>query len=344
MRASVLTSPDAVGALSAEWAQLWRRCPSATPFQHPAWMLPWIRHMRGDAALRCIAMWSGERLCAVIPLVHLVRNGRRVLLLAGAGTSDYLGAAILPSSVPQVLARLERCVLDLDPWDDIDLPQLRVEDPLNGFRPARLRETRMDGEPCPGVTWEGSATAETVLPTRLQSNLRYYRRRLERHARVEFSRVNAAGIDEALSRLIEFHAIRWGHRGGGVLGSRAVQTFHREAARRLDASRLLALYTLRLSGRIAAVAYCLQHAPATYYYLGGFEPADADLSPGTLVIAHAIEDTVRRGARTFDFLRGQEPYKYLWGARDSRTVSRLLTRRVKWADTRTPMNREIHRR
>ena len=39
-------------------------------------------------------------------------------------------------------------------------------------------------------------------------------------------------------------------------------------------------------------------------------------SPGTLLIAYALEDAVSRGDSEFDFLRGNEPYKYRWGARD----------------------------
>ena len=36
----------------------------------------------------------------------------------------------------------------------------------------------------------------------------------------------------------------------------------------------------------------------------------------TLLIAHALEDAVSRGDSEFDFLRGNEPYKYRWGAVD----------------------------
>jgi CelD/BcsL family acetyltransferase involved in cellulose biosynthesis len=38
------------------------------------------------------------------------------------------------------------------------------------------------------------------------------------------------------------------------------------------------------------------------------------------------------GAQKFDFLRGGEPYKYAWGARDRQLLSVTLTRQFSHAD------------
>jgi CelD/BcsL family acetyltransferase involved in cellulose biosynthesis len=40
----------------------------------------------------------------------------------------------------------------------------------------------------------------------------------------------------------------------------------------------------------------------------------ADLRPGTLLLALAIEQAAREGVQTIDMLRGDEDYKKLWGA------------------------------
>ena len=36
----------------------------------------------------------------------------------------------------------------------------------------------------------------------------------------------------------------------------------------------------------------------------------AALSPGVILLAHVVRDAITRGRRTFDFLRGEERYKY----------------------------------
>ncbi len=38
-------------ALRREWRLLWQRCPTATPFQSPDWLIPWWRRY-GDGRLR----------------------------------------------------------------------------------------------------------------------------------------------------------------------------------------------------------------------------------------------------------------------------------------------------
>jgi CelD/BcsL family acetyltransferase involved in cellulose biosynthesis len=87
-----------------------------------------------------------------------------------------------------------------------------------------------------------------------------------------------------------------------------------------------------LEGRILAVDYGFLHARRAYYYLGGFDPEAAKVSPGTLVVAHAIEEAIREGACEFDFLRGQEPYKYKWGAHDRPCFRRVIRREARLED------------
>ncbi len=45
-------------------------------------------------------------------------------------------------------------------------------------------------------------------------------------------------------------------------------------------------------------------------YNSGFDPAHAALSPGVVLLAQLVRDAIVRGRRTFDFLRGEERYKY----------------------------------
>jgi CelD/BcsL family acetyltransferase involved in cellulose biosynthesis len=88
---------------------------------------------------------------------------------------------------------------------------------------------------------------------------------------------------------------------------------------------LLRLNVLRLDGRAVAVYYGFTHRERAYYYLGGFDPEFSALSPGTLAVAYAIEQALAEGVKTFDFLRGDERYKYLWGAEDTFTYRRTLS-------------------
>ena len=45
-------------------------------------------------------------------------------------------------------------------------------------------------------------------------------------------------------------------------------------------------------------------------YNSGFAPERAALSPGVVLLAHLVRDAIGRGRKKFDFLRGEERYKY----------------------------------
>jgi CelD/BcsL family acetyltransferase involved in cellulose biosynthesis len=63
------------------------------------------------------------------------------------------------------------------------------------------------------------------------------------------------------------------------------------------------------------------HGERAMSYFGGFDPLFAFESPGTILLGHAMERAAIEGARVFDFLRGAESYKYVWGARDRQLLS-----------------------
>ena len=59
-------SAAALEALAAPWAALWRRVPGATPFQHPAWLIPWRRAF-AHGELWVLALYRRVRLVGVLP-------------------------------------------------------------------------------------------------------------------------------------------------------------------------------------------------------------------------------------------------------------------------------------
>jgi CelD/BcsL family acetyltransferase involved in cellulose biosynthesis len=154
-------------------------------------------------------------------------------------------------------------------------------------------------------------------------SLRYARRHAQRQATVAWELGTADTVPGLFDELARLHGRRWAEREqAGVLADAAVLAAHREAAPRLQAAGLLRLLALRLDGDVAAVLYALADPPVWpqrrwSFYIAGFDPARAALSPGTLAIGQAIDQAQAEGAVAFDFLRGDEPYKRRWGAVDS---------------------------
>ena len=324
-----VTTAAALEALAPEWTALWQRSPTATPFQSPAWLLPWWKHFGRGKLLTITVRYAGA-LVGLLPLYIFEEPDGRKLLPVGIGISDYLDGvfdeAVADGAATAALAHLAPTA---DRWDVCDLHQLPPASPLlTAAAPEGLRDEIGPGEPCPVVKLPDSVEElPRRLPRRMAANLRLYRRRAEKSGRVRFERARAETHPTLLDDLLELHGARWGERGlPGVLADEAVRRFHQDAAPALLALGILRLYVLRLDERPIASCYGFISKGRACAYLKGFDPAYARLSPGTLVLGHVLEEAIREGAAECDYLRGREPYKQHWGPEDRPTYHRKLWR------------------
>ena len=320
---------DALRALDGEWQALWDRCPGATTFQRPAWLLPYCDHL-GNGRLAALAFRSEERLVGLAPLFPWDDGPVRVLSLLGAGVSDGVDVLFEPAHAEACAAALS-AHLSAAParWDRCDLEPLRASSPLLAMpAPRACRATCVEEEACPVLPLPvGVSGLAAVVPKETLRNVRRARARVEQQGRLAL--VTAAGADRAsiLDALFALHARRWTGQGQpGVLATEAVRAFHRDASAALLAAGALRLHAVTLDGRVLAVLYGFAAHGTASFYLQGFDPEHERLSPGALVVAHAVEEAVRAGDREADFLRGRERYKYLWGAVDRPTYRLTITR------------------
>jgi CelD/BcsL family acetyltransferase involved in cellulose biosynthesis/glycosyltransferase involved in cell wall biosynthesis len=302
-----LYGADALRGIEPEWQGLWARCPDATPFQHPAWLLPWCAHLARHPAI-AIALRTGGRLAALVPAELSRERGERVLRLLGGAVTDHLDGLVDPVLPTAAIDAVIDAVLAA--CDRAELDRLRPESPLL----QALRDRAQVRELAPALPLSPDLSA---VPAARLHELAYLRRRATREAGMRIEAARAGNLDPMLDSFFDLHTARWHARGEeGVLSSPAVQRFHRDATHALESAGFLRLYVLHLHDRAAAAFYGFSAHGRACYYLSGFDPSFDRYSPGTLIVGHAIEQASREGATEFDFLRGREAYKYRWGARD----------------------------
>jgi len=320
-----ITSAAGLDALRPAWLALWDRAPDATPFQSPAWLLPWWRHF-GQGELLTLAVRRGSELVGLAPFYVYLEPTARKLLPLGIGLSDYLDPLFAPGSgfngAAAVLAHLGR---RRHRFDRCDLECLRPGSPmLDAAPPPGWTASVQTGEPCPVLALPADpADLDHAVP-RLAKHA-YYLRRAERLGAARLESATPDTVDPLLDALFDLHAARWTGRGEpGVLADETVRAFHREAAPALFGRGLLRLYGLSIDGRTVAVFYGLADRTRAHAYIGGFDPDVPHPGLGALMIGHAVREAIREGKREFHFLRGREPYKYAWGAVDRPGCGRRL--------------------
>jgi CelD/BcsL family acetyltransferase involved in cellulose biosynthesis len=61
-------------------------------------------------------------------------------------------------------------------------------------------------------------------------------------------------------------------------------------------------------------------------YNSGFNPRYFETSPGWVLLGHMIQWAISNGREALDFMRGDEEYKYRFGAVDRHVVKATLIR------------------
>jgi CelD/BcsL family acetyltransferase involved in cellulose biosynthesis len=318
-RVEVITDVERLRAFEPEWQVLFASDPRASPFQSPDWLLPWSEVFAGHGTLRVVVLWEGARAMLCLPLQQIDRAGQRRLGWLGEGLSDYLDLLVTGDAGEGALqtswAVLRELAGDAEQTELTDLPE---NSPLLRCRAAGW--SARGGAVCPKLEPGDDAPAfERQLPAWLARNLRNSQRRLGLCGTLDWRLVTPADASAHIQDFFVLHGARWRARGEpGVLDHPGVQAFHRAAAPRLIAHGLLELQIASWAGRAVAAAYTLVRRQA-YLYLNGFDPGIEGVSLGSLAISRVIQRAIADGRRTIDFLRGQEAYKYAWGARDTRS-------------------------
>jgi CelD/BcsL family acetyltransferase involved in cellulose biosynthesis len=226
-----------------------------------------------------------------------------------------------------------------EPWDVVDMRRLRVGDPaLDALRDAFAVRAGSTGwavsvereDVCPVVSLPQGVDIDGYLATlgkKERHEIRRKVRRAEAAGSIELvpSRDPLADLDA----FIDLHQRRWGDDGlfppteGGTMSRR----FFRRLFELLAGDPLLDLRFLEVDGRRIAAGVGFDDGESVYYYNAGVDPGARDLSPGVVMVERYVRDALARGKRRLDFLRGDEPYKYEWGAVDE-PIQRLLVART----------------
>lgn len=312
--------------LSSDWDNLWTRCPGATPFQRPEWVLAWTQTFQPQH-LVVIEVRCGDILVGLAPLFLYHAGEERVLAPLAASVSDYLDWLVDPSASSEILATIFEMLQSTGtPWHRLDLTDLPPTSPLLQFDFEDWDCQRSEETACPVLTLPSSASSvEDLLAAKPRHNLRTARRRTERLGKAQIEVATQSTLEEFLTAMMTLHSSRWGDCGAsGMLAEDRVREFHRRAAPALLERNVLRLYAFRLNARLVATLYALAEEDTIYCYLQGFDPAYSALSPGAQILAAVIDDALRNGKSKVDFLRGREAYKYTWGAQDRRTYRLCL--------------------
>jgi CelD/BcsL family acetyltransferase involved in cellulose biosynthesis len=277
-----------------------------------------------------------------------VRPTAKAVFFGASYHADYATVLAGPTDLDAVAdAVVEALAAGPDPshgdtdWDVVDLRRLRHDDPVMpalqaAFARRSAREgwhvTREQEDVCPVLTLPGDGDWETYLASLDKKDRHEIRRKIRR---AEAAGPNTFRLvdptSDAVDAFIDLHQARWGDDGlfpATAGGDRSRRFIHRLAELELaeGSRRQLQLGHFEVAGRVVMAAVGFDDGDECLFYNAGVSPDARELSPGVTGTAAYLRDRLAAGRRRFDFLRGDEAYKYEWGAVDE-PLFRLLVQR-----------------
>ncbi|MCI0476751.1 MAG: GNAT family N-acetyltransferase [Anaerolineales bacterium] len=335
MKIEWYTDPTIFDELEPEWNTLLARSVSDTLFLTNEWQRTWWRHL-GTGNLRVITLREDDgTLLGIAPLfAETGSDGAKSLSLVGCvDVSDYLDLIVARGAEARVYAALLDTLThaDFPAWDWLSLCTLPAASPANTQLKA-LAEVRgltvqhglHDVSPMIELPETWDAYLET-LDKKQRHEVRRKLRRIE-EAQARWYTIDAAdALDQAVTDFVELH--KRSRPDKNLFMDARMRGFFGEMARVLFARGWLQLSFLEISGARAAAIMNFVYHNDILVYNSGYDPVQyGAYSPGIVLFARSIQDALTAKRRQYDFLRGNEEYKYRFGARDIQVMELQIGR------------------
>ena len=347
MHVTRVSSTEDFAALRDQWDNLLSVSKADTVFLTWEWAFSWWEAFRqADTDLFVLVVTENEKTLGIAPLVLTRRRFGGLLALremkflgADVVGGDYLDFIIdSRADERQVLRTIFEYIQHHGAeWDFLHLtevPETSANVPQVAAVAQDLRYRFSQGirHVCPGAalpeTWPAM---EALLNKDFRRNLKYERRQLLEKRGGIFHLCDERNLEAEVDAFWTLHEKRWNSKGqAGVFTNPRKREFYRKMATRCAQKQWLRLCFLTLENTPVATLWGFRYGSRFYGLQTGFDPAWRKFSVGHVLLACVVEQAITEGCREYDFLRGTEPYKYDWKARDKNTLGlRIANRSVK---------------
>jgi CelD/BcsL family acetyltransferase involved in cellulose biosynthesis len=256
------------------------------------------------------------------------------IFLAGAGFSDYTGILAEPQFEAEVVPAFAEYIKRKLNWAHFKIENLTMSDRrrrlfLRAFDKSRFLQNpicyKYPEEPtdhaiCPLIKLPDSW--DEYLGTLSQNNRQKIRRLLRKVESSKDYRITSSdgkSTDQNLSMLLDFWKTKWAP-SKGVERADEIVSLNRWMLGRCAQNGALFLPVFWHADRpVAALAILVDHCKKSLlFFIAGRDETYREMPAGYLLHAYSIRHAIAHGFATYEFLKGNEPYKYLFGPQEER--------------------------
>jgi len=331
-RVSVIESITGMAEMAKPWNDLLLESRSNSIFLTWEWLYTWSEcFLEPDRRLFILLVHKDDELIGVAP--WCIRRSRsyglpmkKVEFLGVPETgSDYLDVFAKRGKEKEVARQIYRHLQSAKSrWDALALQDIPAD---SLFLLHFLNQADEDGKYAelhpgpysPSVSLPATVEAfmAQLSPNRRQQFLRHHRI-LKRSGEVTHRVRPAEEIGPALKEFCRIYERRWG-------GSEGLFRFLEKFISRSAGEPRIRFDMLSVNGRDIAGLVHLRYGPTLSMYLMGVDHSfDKSISIGNILVGLSIEKGIVDGFSRYDFLRGDEDYKFHWSNDGKRAVHLYL--------------------
>jgi CelD/BcsL family acetyltransferase involved in cellulose biosynthesis len=299
-------------ALHTDWKTIQSKVPSSSIFSSPEWTQTWWKCFGNGYNLSLGAVKDDSRIIGIAPLFT---KDNVAYFIGSIDLCDYLDFVIEPGSekffFKTLLDNLARGGIT-----SLDLAPLKKE--------SSVLTVLVDTAKTLG--WETSCVQEDVslildLPTIWEEYLQLLSRK-QRHELVrkirrlnETGEVNFRSSNSYIPKEMEFFLklFRESREDKAEFLTPQREEFIKSVANVMSDIKSLRLNILEVNKSPIAATICFDYRNVVYLYNSGYNREYSWLSVGLISKALCIQDSIQRSKKHFDFLKGDEAYKYHLG-------------------------------
>lgn len=310
---------------SEAWNALVEQSIADTPFSRYEYLSEWWKTLGGgewqQADLVLVSAAENDQLIGIAPLFVADYDGQRALMLLGSiEISDYLDLIVRAGDLARFLSGLLDFLLSsaADKWTALDWYNLPDSSPTLA---ALKAESQSRGwthneeiyRPTPRIPLNGSFDEYLSRIDKKQRHeiRRKLRRAAESEKNVRFTIVN--GTEDINVEIDAFFELMVQDSGKEQFLHPAMREQMTVTIQNAHKAGYLWLAFLEIDGTKTAASLNFDYRNKLWGYNSGVSREHMELSPGWVLLAHTIQWCCENGRYEFDFMRGDEEYKYRFG-------------------------------
>jgi len=307
---------ESLADLNSYWSDSSYDLNWASVFVSPAWMQVWYRVFGAGEELYLRAIRQQDTIIGIAPLK---KHENSVSFVGNADVCDYLDFIVAPGK-EDIFFNALLDYLKSQGIGEMDLKSVRHDSTVfthladaakkQGYHVICEVEDSSSELALPG-TWDEYLE---LLTTKQCREVKRKLRRLHEAGRVEFRCIDGKNnLHENMNLFLKMFVKSRPDKADFL--TEQMRSFFNLLADDMAMAGFLRICILELDTRPIAMTMCFDYNDSVYLYNSGYEPEYYHLSAGLMSKVLGIKDTIQRGKKGFDFLKGAEIYKQHLGGK-----------------------------